>query len=190
MFKPHLLSDAVESALTKRAPYGVGAWSEFFDELESDLRFPLNGEARTLTEILHTLSVSTDADERAAALKAIDEGFVGPFEKLAAQTLNVVAGNKAVEDRERGYAHPMSEQNMSSQIPDAVVEALHKAVAEEAAPLARRFYGLKAAHLGLKTLRWSDRNAPMPFADNTIVPYDEAERLVLEAYESLMSASA
>lgn len=184
MFKPHLLSEPVESALIKRAPYGVGAWSDFYDEIESDLRFAFKGEERSLTEMLHVLSTSTDADERAEALKTIDAGFAGTFEKLAAQALNMVAGAKAVEDRERGYPHPMAHSNMANMIPDAVVEALHAAVAEEAAPLARRYYRLKAAHLGLPRLRWSDRNAPMPFADVSVIPYAEAERMTLEAYRS------
>src|SRR6185436_8251565 len=36
VFKPHVLSEPVESALTKRAAFGSGAWSEFFDEYEAD----------------------------------------------------------------------------------------------------------------------------------------------------------
>jgi oligoendopeptidase F len=36
----------------------------------------------------------------------------------------------------------------------------------------------------MKTLRWSDRNAPLPFADTTVVPYEKAISTVLAAYES------
>src|SRR3989344_4093570 len=35
LFKPHILSEPVESALTKRSPFAAGAWSEFFNELET-----------------------------------------------------------------------------------------------------------------------------------------------------------
>ena len=96
----------------------------------------------------------------------------------------MVVGSKAVEIRERVYKHPMELQNKSNRIPDEVVDALHKVVRDVAGPLARRFYRLKAAHLGLKNLKWSDRNAPTPFADTTIVPFKEAMATVLEAYKS------
>jgi oligoendopeptidase F len=108
----------------------------------------------------------------------------GYFVKYAAQNLYMVTGSRAIETRERGYAHPMSLRNKASRIPDEVVDALHSAVINSAAPLARRYYKLKAQLLGLPTLAWSDRNAPMPFADTTKVPYAEAEKMVLAAYES------
>src|SRR6266511_402015 len=38
IFKPHLLSEPVEGALTKRSPFGPSSWDEFFDECEADLR--------------------------------------------------------------------------------------------------------------------------------------------------------
>jgi oligoendopeptidase F len=96
----------------------------------------------------------------------------------------VVAGLKAVEDKERGYAHPMDLRNKSNRIPDSVVAVLHKAVTNLGGSLSRRYYKLKARHLGLSTLRWSDRNAPMPFADTTRIPFDEAEAIVKGSYES------
>src|SRR5579883_2358860 len=40
IFKPHFLTEPVESALTKRSPFDSGSWAEFFDELEADLGFP------------------------------------------------------------------------------------------------------------------------------------------------------
>ena len=184
VFKPHFLTEPVESALTKRAPFGASSWGDFFDELEADLEVEFNGEKKTLTEALHILNESKDAGERAELLKVISTGLKGPFAKYAAQTFYMVVGSKAVEIRERVYKHPMELQNKSNRIPDEVVDALHKVVRDVAGPLARRFYRLKAAHLGLKNLKWSDRNAPTPFADTTIVPFKEAMATVLEAYKS------
>ncbi|MEK7120287.1 MAG: M3 family metallopeptidase, partial [Patescibacteria group bacterium] len=184
IFKPHLLSESVESALTKRSPFGSGSWSEFFDELESDLKFKFQGKNKTLTEMLDLLTESKDAKERARLLKIINLGLGGMFAKYSAQNLYMVVGSKVVEIRERSYKHPMESRNKSNQIPDAVVDALHRAVEDVAGPLARRYYRLKAAHLGLKKLRWSDRNAPMPFSDTTIVPFKEALKIVVDAYQS------
>ena len=184
VFKPHLLKEEVEAALTKRSPFGSNAWAEFFDEVEADLRFPWKGEERSLTEMVHILTDEKDPAVRASGLKTINDGFKGPFLKYSAQTLYMIMGSKEVNDKERGYAHPMDARNKSSRIPDAVVETLHKTVTEVAGPLARRYYRLKARLLGLDTLKWSDRNAPMPFADTTVVPWDKAVATVLAAYGS------
>lgn len=184
VFKPHILTEPVESALTKRSPFWLGAWSEFFDEFEADLRFAYKNEGKSLTEMLHVLTSSPDAEERAEVLRIINAGLAGPFAKYAAQTLYIVAGSQSVERKERGFKHPMEGRNKSNRIPDTVVDALHKAVAEASGPLARRYYTLKAWHLGLKKLKWSDRNAPMPFVGAAAVPFEEALALVLGAYES------
>ena len=184
IFKPHLLSEPVEGALTKRSPFGPSSWDEFFDECEADLRFELEGETRNLTEMLDVLTNSKDAARRAEAQRAINGGLGGYFAKYSAQTLYVIVGKGAVEDKERHYSHPMEARNKENRIPDAVVDALHNAVRNAASPLARRYYRLKAELLGTKTLKWSDRNAPMPFADTTVVPFEKAMSTVLAAYES------
>lgn len=182
--KEHLLSEEVEMALTKRLPFGPHVWSEFFDEIEADLRFPWEDKEATLTEMFHVLNENEDAEKRAEALKIINTGFAGYFSKYSAQMLNVVVGTKRIEDHERGYAHPMEARNKSNRIPDAVVEALHDAVVVVGGPLVRRYYQLKAKHLGMTTLRWSDHNAPMPFKDTSIIPWSKAVSIVLSAYES------
>lgn len=184
IFKPHLLSEPVEAALTRRAPFGVSAWSGLFDEFESDLRFAYKGEEKTLTELLHMMGESQDADDRAEMLRIVNAGLGGFFAKYSAQTLYMVAAAHAVETKDRGYANPMEARNKSNRVSGAVVDALHTAVRAEAGPLARRYYKLKAAHLGLTTLRWSDRNAPLPFTDTSVIPFDSAWDTVLAAYES------
>jgi len=184
VFKKHLLSPDVEAALAKRSPVGAGTWADFYDEVESDLDIPWKGEIKKLTEMLHMLSKSKDPAERAEVLKIVHETLGGYFHKFSSRTLNTIVMAKAIEDRERGYAHPMEGRNKGSKIPDAVVDALHDAVREVGAPLAQRYYRLKAKLLGLERLKWSDRNAPLPFEDTTVVPWDDAMATVLAAYES------
>ncbi|ABK44670.1 peptidase M3A and M3B, thimet/oligopeptidase F [Magnetococcus marinus MC-1] len=181
---PYMLSEEVEGALTKRSAFGAESWAEFYDEVEADLRFDYQGRAQTLTEMLHTLNTSQDGEQRAEVQRLVNQGLQGAFSKFSAQTLNMVVGAKRIEDRERGYSHPMQARNLSNKVPDAVVEALHQAVTTQAAPLAQRYYRLKATLLGQKTLRWSDRNAPLPFTANVEIPYHEGLDLVLQAYHS------
>ena len=184
LFKPHFLSEAVESALTKRSPFDSSSWSEFFDEVEADLPFQFRGKTANLTEMMHLITESKDAEERAEGMKCVNDGLAGPFAKYAAQTLYMVAGLKAVEDQERGYAHPMDVRNKSNRIPDSVVDVLHNAVTTLGGSLTRRYYKLKARHLGLPAMRWSDRNAPMPFADTSVIAFEEAAEIVATSYES------
>lgn len=184
VFKPHILSESVEAALTRRSSFGSSSWSTLFDELESDLRFKYRDEEKTLTELLHMMSDSQNADDRAEMLRTINDGLHGFFAKYAAQTLYMAAGSHAVEVEDRGYVNPMDGMNKSNRVSGDIVDALHEAVCTVGGPLARRYYKLKAAHLGMKTLKWSDRNAPMPFADTSVIPFDEAWNTVLAAYES------
>jgi oligoendopeptidase F len=183
-FKRHFLTEPVESALMKRSPFDSSSWSDFFDEVEADLNFEFRGGMKNLTEMMHLIAESKDAAERAEALQCVNGGLAGPFAKYAAQTLYMVAGLKAVEDKERGYAHPMDLRNKANRIPDSVVNVLHNAVTTLGGSLSRRYYKLKARHLGLTVMRWSDRNAPMPFADTTMIPFDEAAGIVTSSYES------
>ena len=168
----------------KRSPFDSSSWSEFFDEVEADLQFNFRGAATNLTEMLHLVTESKDAEERAEGMKCVNDGLGGPFAKYSAQTFYMVVGLKAVEDKERGYANPMDARNKSNRIPDSVVDVLHNAVTTLGGSLTRRYYKLKARHLGLPVLRWSDRNAPMPFADTTVIPFDEAADIVTTSYES------
>ncbi len=180
--RPHVFDEAIESALSKRSPYGPGAWAEFHDKFESLLRFTWDGQERTLTDMIHLLSEDGDADRRAQILKTINDGFKGPWAEYCAQALYVTAGAKSVEDRERHYGHPMAAANSANDVPDTTVEALHAAVREVGAPLAQRYYRLKAELLGLDQLRWSDRNAKLRFEDASLVPFEEARRITVDSF--------
>ncbi|MGA2090328.1 MAG: M3 family metallopeptidase [Endomicrobiales bacterium] len=184
ILKPHLLSEPVESALTKRSPFGPSAWSEFFDELEADIEVQFGGEKKTLTELLHLLTESRDPEERSQLMLLINESLKGTFAKYSAQTLYMVVGAASVENQERFYAHPMAARNTSNRIDGHIVDALHRIVNDVAGPLARRYYRLKGAHLGLKPLKWSDRNAPLSFADTTIVSFAQAKETIRRSFES------
>lgn len=96
----------------------------------------------------------------------------------------MTAAEKSVEDRERHYRNPMQARNYDNCVTDEQVEALHRAVRDVAGPLVKRHYRLKGKHLGLPLLRWSDRNAPLPFTDTAHVPFDEAQSIVAEAYRA------
>ena len=183
--RQYLLSEEVERALTLRAPFGPSEWIEFMGELEAELEFSLDERSLRLPELLHVASNDRDPERRARALGVLNRGLREQrFDRTMARTLNVVLGEKAVEDRERGYQSPISARNIGNRVDDATVEALHAAVASVGAKQARRYYRLLALHLGKQTLRWSDRNAPLPFSDHRTISWKECTETVLSAYES------
>ena len=150
VFKRHFLTEAVESALTNRSPFDSSSWGDFFDEVEADLEFKFHGDTRNLTEMVHLLTESKDAAERAEAMKIVNDGLGGPFAKYAAQTLYMVAGSKAVEDKERGYSHPMDFRNKANRIPDSVVDVLHNSVTTLGGSLTRKYLSSRICLRGLR----------------------------------------
>ncbi len=185
--KSHLLVEAVEAALQKRDAFGPSAWSDFYHEMEDMLAFDFDGKKHTLEELQHIITNHNLSEVRARALKCLNDRLKGAFARYSAQTLNMIIGAKAIEDAERGYNHPMSEENGENGLSDETVEALHRAVKKYGAPLAQRYYRLKAALMGVPVLNWSDRNAAVRFDgidDSRIIAFDQAVNLVLAAYES------
>lgn len=183
----YLLAEPVERALVLRSPFGPGEWTDYTDEWEAELRFELagdlGGEQLTMPEILHVISNAPDRERRARALASFSTGLsASRFDRFMGRALNVVAGAKAVEDRERGYATPMSSRNIDNMVDDQTVDSLHEVVAGAGAAQCRRYYRLLSAHLGAGPLRWSDRNAPLPFADTRTIPWTECVDTVLGSY--------
>jgi oligoendopeptidase F len=179
----YLLDEPIERALTLRSPFGPSEWADYADEWEAELRFELDGKTLTMPEILHITANDPDRERRARALGCFSAGMRDSrYDRFMARTLNAITGAKAVEDRERGYATPMSARNLDNMVDDDTVEALHQVVAEDGAAQCRRYYRLLSAHLGVAPLRWSDRNAPLPFADTRTIPWSRCVDTVLEAY--------
>ncbi len=183
-FRSYYLREEVESALSKRESCGSRSWIHFYNEVEADLCFTFRDKNLTSSEIFNIITESPDDETRAEALKVFNDGLSGAFAKYAAQTLNTVIGAKRIEDKERGYPHPMSARNLSNNLSDKAVEALHNSVRDIAGPLTQRYYRLKAAYLGKTVLKWSDRNAKI-FADKkSAMPFKQALEIVRNSYRN------
>jgi oligoendopeptidase F len=73
-------------------------------------------------------------------------------------------------------------RHLANHVEPEVVEALRNAVVAAYPRLSHRYYALKAKWLGLDTLEVWDRNAPLPMEDDRLVMWDDARKLVSEAY--------
>jgi oligoendopeptidase F len=178
--KPHQLSDELELMLHERHVVGSAAWNRLFDETMAGLRFPMDGKELTSAEALNLLS-DPSSEVRKAAAHALGDVFTQNL-SLFARITNTLAKDKDIDDRWRKFARPVSARNMANQVEDEVVDALVKAVRDSYPRLSHRYYALKAKWMGVETLDYWDRNAPLPDADGRTIGWDEARDMVLSAY--------
>jgi len=179
-FRPHQLSDELEKMLHEKYVAGRAAWTRLFDETMAALRFSIDGKELTSAEALHLLS-EPNPEKRKRAAKALGEVF-GRNVRLFALITNTLAKDKEIEDRWRKFARPISSRNLGNFVEDEVVDALISAVRGAFPSLSHRYYRLKAKWFGVEQLPYWDRNAPLPEQDDKVVPWPEAQRIVLGAY--------
>jgi oligoendopeptidase F len=180
--RPHQLSDDLEKLLLEKSVAGRAAWTRLFDDTIAELRFACRGQDLTEPEAMHLLSDPDGAVRREAALSIGD--VLGRNARLFALITNTLAKDKAVEDRWRHFARPISARNLSNFVEDEVVDALVAAVRASYPTLSHRYYRLKARWFGVDQLAFWDRNAPLPGDDDRAVPWAEAQSTVLAAYRA------
>lgn len=180
-FRPYQLSDELERLLHEKSVTGKQAWQRLFDETLAGLRFPFDGEMLSNAQIFDKLS-SKDRNTRKNAGKSIGQVFEENG-KIFAMVTNVLAKDKSIEDNSRKFPKPISARNVVNCIEDDVVEALIQAVKQHYPKLSHRYYSLKAKWLGLEKLEYWDRNAPLSELDDRKIPWEEAQSIVLDAYQ-------
>src|SRR5947207_2497006 len=182
VFRPHQISDEREKALHEKYVVGRAAWSRLFDETIARLRYPFRNETLSEPQILDKLS-SKDATVRKDAAKSFGK-VQGDNIAVFSLATNTLAKDKEIEDRWRKYARPQSAMNLANVVEDEVVDALVSAVKTAYPRLAHRYYKLKAQWFGVDKMPYWDRNAPLPEHDDRVIPWNEAEKIVLDAYNA------
>ena len=178
--RPYQLSDELEKFLHDQSTVGAAAWNRLFDETMAGMTFEIDGEALPLEATL-TLLTDKERAKREGAARVLAKEF-GENVKLFARVHNTLAKEKEIEDRWRGMPTPQTGRHLSNQVEPEVVEALRNAVVAAYPKLSHRYYELKRKWMGLDTLEVWDRNAPLPMETDRIVGWDEARRLVMDAY--------
>jgi len=178
--KPHQLEDRLEQLFLEKSVVGRGAWNRLFDETIAALRFTVDGESLTLEP---TLNLLQDADEtrRRKGAEALAKTF-GENIRLFTLVTNVLAKDKEIADRWRGFKDIAESRHLSNRVEPEVVEAMVEAVREAYPRLSHRYYKLKARWFGREQLNHWDRNAPLPKVEQRPIPWSEAREMVLTAY--------
>jgi oligoendopeptidase F len=139
-------------------------------------------ELLTLEPTLNFL-MHPDGQKRQAAAEALAKVFKENA-RLFALITNTLAKDKEISDRWRGFKDVADSRHLANRVEREVVEALVSAVREAYPRTAHRYYAMKAEWLGKKRLAYWDRNAPLPEKSERVVPWADAQALVLDAYAS------
>ncbi len=178
--KPYQLSDELEKFLHDQSVVGAAAWNRLFDETIAGLTFEVDGEELNIEGTLDLLS-EQKRERREAGSRELARVFEKNV-KTFARVHNTLAKEKEIEDRWRGFETAQMSRHLSNHMEPSVVEALRNAVVEAYPRLSHRYYRLKAKWLGLDKLQVWDRNAPLPMEADRLVGWEEAEKVVMEAY--------
>lgn len=178
--KPYQLEDRVEELFHDKSVTGRSAWNRLFDETMASLKFDVDGEELSLEPTL-TMMTDKDQSKREAAYKGL-VGTLDENKRLFTHITNVLAKDKEISDRWRGYKDVADSRHMANSVEREVVDALEKAVRDAYPRLSHRYYKMKAKWLGQEKLNAWDRNAPLPTSDDRIFDWDSAQKMVMDAY--------
>ncbi len=180
--KPHQLDERIETLFTEKSQTSRGAWNRLFDETMSSLRFSVEGQKEPLS-LEPTLNFLSDTDEtkRKAASEALSKVFTANL-PLFARITNTLAKDKEISDRWHNFKDVSDSRNLANRVEGPVVDALVSSVRAAYPLLSHRYYAMKAKWLGKKTLASWDRNAPLPDKPERTISWNEAEEIVLHAY--------
>ena len=193
--QPYNLSKEVERALTVRAPFaGKGKVVEFYGNELSRLRFSQGDEEVNMEVLLAKMTSSKDAATRYECMRILNDGLRN-FERVAALSLNMVAGSWHAENSERGFKQLRSQRNLGNNVPDEVVDSLLAAVKTTGVDYCKRYYALKKGILkstqGLEEFKWSDRNAAIDIGTaSDSYTWDEAVDIVRAGYQKFSPTMA
>ena len=178
--KPYQLDDKLEELFHDKSVTAFSAWNRLYDETLASLELEVDGDKLNLEATLHLLS-ERDEKKREAAFHALAATFKANS-RLFTHITNVLAKDKEISDRWRGYADIADSRHLANSVEREVVDALHSAVRDAYPRLSHRYYKMKARWFGKERLNAWDRNAPLPTSDERVWDWDSAVNTVLEAY--------
>ena len=178
--KRYQLDDKLEELFHDKSVTAYSAWNRLFDETLAGLEFEVDGETLNMEATLHLLS-EKDEKKREAAFKALGKTLKHNA-RLFTHITNVLAKDKEISDRWRGYEDMADSRHMANSVEREVVDALQKAVQDAYPRLSHRYYAMKAKWFGKDKLSAWDRNAPLPTSDERTWDWESAKTTVMEAY--------
>lgn len=179
-YKDYQLSEELEEVLHDKSLTSTDAWVRLYDEHSAKLVYIVDGKEYNDAEI-SKLVLSPDENVRRKASIEINRVMKENIH-IFSHITNTLAKDKQLGDEKRGYAKPITHQNLRNQVEDEVVDALVSSVKDNFKNISHRYYKLKAKWFGKDKINYWDRNAPLPFAYDKNYEYATAVDIVLKAY--------
>lgn len=179
-FLPHQLDEQIEQLFNDKSMTSNQMWSRLFDETLAKLKFDYEGEKLGIAAISDLLS-SSQSDVRQSAAHSIQKTLKESGD-LFVYITNVLAKDLAISDQWRHFKNLGDSRHLSNDVEADVVNNLVATVKQNYKNLSHRFYALKARLLNKDKILYCDRNAPLPFSDDTTYTFEEAKQIVLAAY--------
>ena len=156
----YLLSEPEEKILNMKSSTSYSNWikmtSGFLAKEQRTVLLEDGSKGSKNMSELSSLLDSKNGKVRDSAAKALNDLF-DKYVEVAEAELNSVLANKKTDDELRGILRPDLSRHISDDIGSEIVDALIETVSGRFA-LAHRFYELKAKLLGLKKLKYHERN--------------------------------
>ncbi len=182
----YVLSEAEEKILTLKSASSHERWvdmtSAFLAAESAIVLTPKGKKARQPLSIIGSLMSNRKKAVRDSAATAFTEAMLRQA-PVAEHELNALLEDKKVNDELRGFARPDAGRHLGDDIETATVDALLKAV-QANFKVAQRYYKLKAKLLGVKKLKYYERNVPIGNTTTTY-PWPAATKLVEQSLTQL-----
>lgn len=182
----YLLGENEEKILNLKSTTSYANWvrmtSDFLSKEEAKVLLEDGSSAlKTLSEI-SSLTSSKDKKVRDISARAFNK-IMESHSDVAEVEINSILANKKVDDELRSVSRPDLLRHISDDIESDVVDSLIKSVSNRF-HISAKYYALKAKLLGVKRLRYHERN--VEFGDIDIrYSYEKSVRLIYKVFQKL-----
>lgn len=184
----YLLSEPEEKILNLKSITSHSNWIKmtqtFLSQEEKEIINDEGKKEKANYSKLGSLMNSQKKSVRDSAAKAFNE-ILSKYVETAETEMNSILTNKKIDDQLRGISRPDLTRHLSDDLDSQVVDILVKSVSSRF-KVAQRYYKLKAKLLGVKKLKYHERNVDYGKLNNHY-PYPQAVKLILKVLTSLDS---
>lgn len=186
IFAKFRLTEPEEIIMTKKSMTGADAFVRFYDETSSAQAFDLEIEGKIQKLNYSQISAIIKSHPNRTLRKKAAEVYSQVFKEHAhfyTFTLNNLLLEKKVNDEIRGYNYPQQATFLSYEVNPQIVNSLITSVSKRYT-ISHRFYKAKARLQNYDTLYEWDRYSPVYPDASQKYSWNEAQMLVLEAFEA------
>lgn len=154
----HILSEPEEKIMNLKSLPASGLWVRGNEKLLTKQEIRWKSKNLPIAEAMNLIHSLPTKERRNLALLVGEK--LKSISDFAENELNAIVLNKKINDELRGYPEPYSATVQAYQNEEKTLANLVKTVTENF-EISHRFYRAKAKMLGLKTLTYADRAAPV-----------------------------